>query len=749
MTLSGGGHLPVFFALTAFVSSTLLFWVQPMFAKMVLPMLGGTPAVWNTCMVFFQAALLAGYMYAHATTVWLGARRQAAVHVGLLALSLLALPISVPESWLPPGDRNPIPWLLALLLVSVGFPFFIVSISNPMLQKWFANTDHPAAKDPYFLYGVSNFGSMLALLGYPVLVEPNLRLADQSWAWAIGYGLLVVMTLGCAVMLWQSPVTAAQTPGPGAASDGQSPSAIVESSGGLTVSRRMRWVMLSFVPSSLLLGVTTALSTDISPIPLLWVIPLAIYLFTFVLVFTRPPNLPHLFMVRALPIVILPLVLSMLAEAKRSMWLLIPLHLLTFFVAAMVCHGELAQDRPPTKYLTEFYLWMSVGGLLGGLFNALVAPIIFDSVAEYPLALVFACLLRPRTVPDKQKPLGRWLDFGLPGTLGALVVASTLGLQAGGVQPSLFSLSLTLGLPVMLCFSFRDWPIRFGLGVGAVMLANGFYPSGQGRVLHAERSFFGVYRIMLDPEEKYHLLLHGSTNHGTQSLDPAWRREPLTYYYRTGPIGQVFAAFTGAAAKSSVAVVGLGTGSLACYGEPGQQWTFYEIDPTVERIARDPRYFTYLRDCSPTIQVVLDDARLSLRQAPDQSYGLIILDAFSSDAIPIHLLTKEAVALYLTKLADDGILAFHISNRYLDLRPVLGDLAQNAGLFCLTQDDGTISEAEIKSGKAISMWVVMARQPADLGTLAQDPRWERQPGRPGATVWTDDFSNILSVFRWK
>lgn len=354
--------------------------------------MGGTPGVWNTCMVFFQASLLAGYIYAHAATAWLGVRRQAALHVGLLLLPLSTLPIAVSIGWSPPVEENPIPWLLALLLVSVGLPFFVISASAPMLQKWFASTGHPAAKDPYFLYRASNLGSMLGLLAYPALLEPTLQLAEQSWLWSWGYGLLILLTLGCAVILWRGPVSATHSLSLGASHDSHGLLTIEDSGSGLTVSRRMRWVALSFVPSSLMLGVTTHLSTDIAAIPLLWVIPLALYLFSFVLVFARKPSLSHQFMVRRLPFLILASAITIFSKATQPVWLLMPLHLLTFFVAAMVCHGEMAKDRPPTRHLTEFYLWMSVGGVLGGLFNALVAPMVFSTVVEFPLAMVAASL---------------------------------------------------------------------------------------------------------------------------------------------------------------------------------------------------------------------------------------------------------------------------------------------------------------------------------------------------------------------
>ncbi|MGH7775255.1 MAG: spermidine synthase [Candidatus Binatia bacterium] len=740
MARYGTVHL-LFFTITLFISASLLFLVQPMFAKMVLPLLGGTPAVWNTCMVFFQAALLTGYVYAHATTAWLGVRRQALLHVGVLLLPLLVLPIGVPMGWSAPVEGRPILWLLGLLGVSVGLPFFVVSASAPMLQKWFADTGHRSAKDPYFLYGASNLGSLLALVGYPLLMEPRLRLAEQGWVWAGGYGLLVVLILGCAMLLWRSSVERRIL---GESMEGQGELLRVA---GLTVGRRVRWVALSFVPSSLMLGVTTHLSTDITPIPLLWVIPLAIYLLTFVLVFAKRAILPHQLMVRRFPFLILAAAITIFSQATQPVWLLILLHLLAFFVAAMVCHGEQAKDRPPPGHLTEFYLWMSVGGVLGGLFNALVAPLMFKTVAEYPLAMVAACLLRPSAGSEEQRPLSRWLDFLLPLTLGIITAGLVWGLQGSDLRGGQLTHILIFGLSAVVCLSFAYRPIRFGLGVGAIMLGTMFYTGPFGRVLHTERSFFGVTRIMLDLEEKYIFLVHGNTNHGAQSLDPARRLEPLSYYYRTGPGGQVFAAFSGKAAKRRVAVIGLGTGSMACYGESGQHWTFYEIDPVVERVARDPKYFTFLRECPPMIDVILGDARVSLRKAPDRHYGLIVLDAFSSDAIPIHLLTREAIQLYLTKLADGGILLFHISNRSLNLQPVVANLAEDMGLVFLVQNDLEVSEIEVKSGKEASTWVVMARKPSDLRGLAQDPRWKPLDGLPAA-VWTDDFSNILSVFNW-
>lgn len=737
-----------FFALSLFVSATLLFWVQPMFTKMVLPLLGGTPAVWNTCLVFYQGALLAGYVYAHVSARWLGVRWQAVFHLGWLMLALLVLPIGVGAGQTPPVTASPIPWLFLLLLVSVGFPFFVISATAPMLQKWFSHTSHRAAQDPYFLYAASNLGSMVALLAYPTLLEPYLHLAEQTRAWSVGYGLLALLIAVCGVLLWRSPSVAPKAPEPGAASLAPTRPEGAAEGEALTVGRRLWWVLLSFAPSSLLLGVTTYITTDIASVPLLWVMPLSLYLLSFVLVFARRPILSHELMVRLQPFLILPLALLFLWGLPAEGNLVLPLHLVAFFFTAMVCHGELARSRPPAANLTEFYLWLSVGGVLGGLFNALLAPLIFKTVVEYPLIIVLACLLRPQLTADTRKPWDLILDFGLPLTFGVLLAVLILMVQASAAEVAITGAMIIIsGGAAMACYSFAPRPLRFGLGVAVIMLGGVLYASGQYPVMHQERSFFGVLQVRTDTVRQYHMLYHGTTLHGAQSLELARRREPLTYFHASGPIGQVFTAFSHKPRHQNVAIIGLGTGTMACYAWPKQHWTFYEIDPAVERIARDPRYFTFLKDCPAQVEVVLGDARLTLAQAPDRHYDLIVFDAFSSDAVPLHLISREAIRLYLTKLAEGGLLAFNISNRYLNLMPVFGNLAQDAGLVCLYQDNW-VSEAEQNAFYIRSMWVVMARTQADLGELAADQRWTALAKNPQAGLWTDDFSNVLSVFRW-
>lgn len=785
--------MPLLFGTTLFVSALLLFLIQPMIARMILPLLGGAPAVWLTCLVFFQAVLLVGYLYAHVLTTRLGARGQALVHLLVLAVPLALLPlVNLPLNlasdtgppygaglvgWLgaPPTEGNPVLWQLGLLLVAVGLPFFAVSTNAPLLQKWFGGTGHAAARDPYFLYAASNAGSMAALLGYPAVVEPLLGLTQQGWLWAVGYGGLLVLVGLCAGAVWRARLGGAETPGPGNGKARQGSTgkpARAEHAprtaprAPLTAGRRLRWLALSFVPSSLLYGVTTFLSTDIAVVPLLWVVPLALYLLTFILVFASRRLVPPLHVGLVLPVLLsVQLVIALITIFNIIIPLgsLVALHLLTFFVAAYLCHGELADDRPPPESLTEFYLWLSVGGVLGGLFNALLAPLLFTSIAEYPLVLLAACLLAPAAPrsPQQQKrragkgwgedASGDLLGYLMPPALGVLAAVLLVLVQAQMPPFEWGRVGLMLGLALTsyaAAWALSPRPLWFGVPIAVMLLAATTLLGTQGTLLHAERGFYGVLRVTLDPEGQYVRLFHGSTLHGKQHRtdDPETRREPLTYYHRAGPIGQVFAEFAGARGKPHVGLVGLGTGSLASYGAAGQTFTFYEIDPAVVRLARDSGSFTFLKECRASVDIIPGDARLSLKRAPDHHYGLLVIDAFSSDAIPVHLLTREVCEqVYLRKLAADGVLAFHISNRYLDLRPVLANLAAALSLVGRYQWD---DKGDEDAGRSPSAWVLLARQEADLGKLARDERWQRFVPQPGLAVWTDDYSNILSVIRW-
>jgi hypothetical protein len=733
---------------TIFLSAALLFLLEPMFAKMALPFLGGSAAVWTTCIAFFQITLLAGYAYAHLSAKLLGRRLQVGVHALVLLAALTVLPIHVPVGWTPPLEPNPVGWLLLLLLVAVGLPFFALSATTPLLQEWFARSGHPLSDDPYFLYAASNSGSLLGLLSYPFVFEPLLRLSEQSRFWAWGYGLFALLVGGCVLLARGIPhrlSSLALKPIPDARVDGAGD----RNAGIPSLRLRLRWLALAFVPSSLMLGVTTVLTTDIPAIPLLWVIPLALYLLSFVLVFARKSLISHVWLSRRLPILILAASIPIALKGSLPLIVLLPLDLLTLFAVALVCHGEVARSRPATQHLTEFYLWISVGGVLGGAFNALLAPVIFTSVLEFPIALVLAASLCPPLEIVDDAPRARRLDYLLPAALGVAVALAILELQANGVAPGrLFNL-IIFGPSAICCLRFAARPRRFAAGVAALILASQFYAGPFGHILHAERSFFGVYRVCDDLENNRRVLFHGSTVHGVQSLESGFRCEPLAYYTRTGPIGQVFDAFGESAVENNVAVIGLGAGVMACYHQPHQRLTYYEIDPTVLRIAQDPHYFTFLSECGPPVRVILGDARLSLHNAPVSGYGMIVLDAFSGDSIPVHLLTREAITLYLSKIAPHGILVFHISNRYLDLHRVLGALAKDANLTCLADDDAEVSADERREGKFASWWVVMARNADDLEALRNQPSWKNLGAKPGSRVWTDDYSNIVSILRFE
>lgn len=747
------------FALTLFASAALLFVVEPMFARMVLPRLGGTPGVWNTCMVFYQAVLLLGYLYAHLATRLLGPRRQSVLHLALLALPWLVLPIAVPRAWAPPVQSDPTAALLVLLGVAVGLPFFVVSASAPLLQTWFAQTGDRSARDPYFLYAASNLGSLLGLFAYPLLMERYLTLHQQAHWWELGFGALGLLTLACAVALWLGRTAEA---GAGTAESGagtaEAEPAVADDSP--TLGRRLRWLALALAPSSLMLGVTTHITTDIGSRPMLWVIPLGLYLLSFVLVFARRPPLTHKWMLRIEPVVVLTLSAWYFLASTRINWLILPLHLAAFFVIAMVCHGELVASRPGTRHLTEFYLWLSLGGMLGGLLNAIVAPLIFPSVLEYPLMIVAACLLRPVTAPPTNPRQARILDLLLPlallmsgkGAVWVLGKAAQYRGYSGETSSLAGGIIVTVAAIGAMGFMRRPW--RFGLGVAAVMLLGATVAPDGGNMIFSHRSFFGLVRVRQDAADKINTLIHGSINHGTQSYAQDLRRIPRTYYHRSGPLGQTIAAMEKAGTLGDVGVIGLGTGTVAAYAKAGMHMTFYEIDPMVKAVASDPRYFTYLSDAAAAgadIDIVLGDARLQLETAPAHAYDLLVLDAYSSDAIPIHLLTREALELYLAKLQPEGIMALHISNRYIDLQPVLGRLCTDLHLTGLVQDDDDMGQDEPtrkqydREGKFRSHWVLLVEKPTALLGLVFDRRWQPLPPAPGAPLWTDDFSNVVSV----
>ncbi len=740
------------FAPTIFLSAWLLFLVQPLFAKMALPLLGGTPNVWNTALVFFQAVLLLGYLYAHLLSRFAPPRLQLGLHALVLALAFIVLPLGIDAVWRNPPAEAPTGWLFALFGACVGLPFFAISANAPLLQRWFARTGHAHAHDPYFLYGASNLGSVLALLAYPALIEPLLPSRGQSWLWTGSYALLAVMIVGCGLI------------SVGGRDDHRHAASTPADHGGVGWNERLRWIALAFVPSGLLLSVTTFITTDLVAIPLLWVVPLSLFLLSFVFVFARKPVIKHGWMLTAqAPLLIAAASVIFVFGSSGAFWLM-GVVLAAFFVTAMVCHGELARRRPATRHLTEFYLWMSVGGILGGAFTALAAPLLFDSVLEFPLLLVLAALLRPsgppretRDKPPSTKPSlvrPRLLDVGLP----ALCILAALALNPQMSNVGRFeaaAIILLLGFCGLTLASGLNRPLRLALGLAALIVLGhqAVYWFKQENSLYAGRSFFGVYKVTRTGDGAFTMLTHGTTIHGVQSTEPARRREPHTYYHHEAGIGRIFAA---AAQRGiplgRVGAVGLGAGEIACYRRPKARWTFFEIDPMVVRIARDTRLFHFLSDCAPKARMVVGDGRLMLAREPDRAYDMLILDAFSSDAIPVHLLTREAFAVYLAKLRPGGVLAVHLSNRYINLKPVVAALAEDAGLAGAVLDHYVAAGLRKGGYIASSTWVALARSPATLDRYidrnrAAGPHWRDLAKWRGKRLWTDDYSNVLGTLR--
>jgi spermidine synthase len=704
-----------------FCGACLLFVVEPMVGKLLLPLAGGTPAVWTTAMLFFQVVLLLGYTYAHLVTR-LGARVQLAVHLLLLAAVLAVLPIAIPAGWAPPSGWTVMFWLLALLAVVVGLPFFALSSGSPLLQRWFSRSGHVQAADPYFLYRASNLGSVGTLLAYPLLIEAHLGLRAQAWWWAVGYVVFVVLALLTGMLVLRSaPIRPTPT--------------LPALRGGGSV---LRWVALAAVPSTWMLALTSYLTTTVLPMPLLWVVPLAIYLLTFAIVFSPRPLVRPGWMDRVLPYLVLPLAGTMAFKANGPVWLLFSLHLAAFATGALALHGRLAAARPGPARLTEFYFWVALGGAAGGLLAAIVAPLFFRGYWEYPLAISAGLVLLAVSRGTRRQAV---LDVTLPVLLAAaaLLMAWAAGPATGGLTLGGFlKLTVLFTIPALVCFSFVRRPVRFGLGVGAIFLVSYSPLLDPQPVLFVARDFFGVHTVVNDASAGRHLLLDGRVTHGSQNQDPRLRLLPTTYYSPSGPAGEFFEA--GGARR--VAVIGLGAGTLACYAEPGQSWTFYEIDPAVIQIAQDPRLFSFLSSCAPPgTSVVEGDGRLQIARAPDASFDVIVLDAFGSDNVPAHLLTREAIALYFRKLAPGGSLLANISNQYVNLRPIFADEAAAAGLSCYGRIDTSVTPQQAAEGKVISSWVLVGREPPRLAG------WEPVPVDPTIPLWTDDFTNLLRVTR--
>ena len=733
------------FVLTILVGSFLLFQVQPMVARMVLPKLGGAPAVWNSAMLVYQALLLGGYAYAH----WLGrftVQRQAMIHVALFLVAALWLPIGIAQI-APPGPGQEALWVPLLLLASIGPVFLVVSAQAPLMQRWFAAD--PRAGDPYYLYAASNLGSFVGLISYPALVEPNLPLAAQSWGWTAGYALLVLLVAASAAARWHGRAAEA-------ASD-----AVSIDEPRLTWRRLLHWLFIAAVPSGLMLSTTTHLTTDIVAMPLLWVLPLGLYLLSFVIAFSTMDRLTEIITFIAPAVLLAVGGLALLSTGGGSMLIALA-SLLMLFVIATALHGYLYHLRPATQHLTLFYLVMSAGGVLGGLFAALFAPLIFDWVYEHPLLTLAAAMLLPLPAIF---PWDKWLKLGAPTVRMAVVLLVAIAAFAswrmvGGWSGRLDDDVAIWGFGIFaIGLLVISWRWAYVTILALLMVGVGGWNTVQESFTGDRvRSYFGVYTVTNYPGQKQRRLAHGTTLHGLQRTDPAHRREPTTYYGPKSGVGLTLAqAEALAGPDAAVGIVGLGAGTLACYRRPGQRWTIFEIDPVMVDIARDPEKFTFLSDCAGDTPIVIGDARLKIAEQPAARFDVLVIDAFSSDAIPLHLLTKEAIGIYQRALKPDGILLIHISNRFFGLEPVLAEEARARGWrAAIRLDPGPVEDGI--GDLTASNWVALTTTPQRMRQLTGGLRPREKAGEDGAWVplnaragferWTDDYASTLPVLMW-
>ena len=719
---------PLFVA-TVLTGSFLLFVVQPMVARMALPQLGGAPNVWNSAMLVYQALLLGGYAYAHLLSR-LPVARQATIHLALLVLAAITLPIHLAEL-APPAPGREALWVPALFALSIGPVFFLVSAQAPLMQRWFSA--HPQAGEPWALYAASNLGSFAGLIAYPLVFEPLLGVHVQAWSWSAGYAALVVLIGLCAWARWGLRSAPETNP--------------VDSES-IPTRRILQWLVLAAVPSGLMLSTTTHLTTDVFAMPLLWVIPLGLYLLSFVAAFADKRPFANA-VTRVTPLLILLAGgFAMTSRGTGSLSLALA-GVVVLFAVAVTLHARLYDLRPPASRLTLFYLVMSAGGALGGLFTALFAPLWFDWVWEHPLLVFAVALLVP------MRPLLGWMRMdGLtrPTILTAVAVlvgfAGFLGWLLWGLDPQkspLFVLLLTLAIAFcgVLVLGVRSAYVAI---LAILMLAHGGWETLNQSLNGARtRSYFGVYTVRDYPSEHQRVLAHGTTMHGMQFTD-ARRRVPTTYYGRSSGIGIAMSrvpSLYGAAAR--VGVIGLGTGTLACWRAPGQHWTFFEIDQAVLDLSRRGR-FTYLRDCAPDAVFRIGDARLEMARLPAKSFDVIAVDAFSSDAIPLHLLTAEALEVYQRALAPDGLLMIHISNRYFELEPQLSAALGEQGWSARVLTDEPKREGVFTG----SVWVAVTRDPAQLAKVTAGRKdWKPLLETPGTQPWTDEHASILSAVRWR
>ena len=762
-------NLVLLFSLTSFIAAFLIFLVQPMIGKMLLPLVGGVPAVWNTCMFFFQLLILAGYSYTHFSLRKLGVRRQSIVHLVIVAGTLFFLPLQLNISEAVP--ENPSIWLLVKLVQTAALPFFLLATLSPLLQVWFSRSGHAEAQAPFFLYAASNVGSFAALLLYPLFIEARFNLAQQSRIWLAGYLLLLVLIAFCR---WQVkadensdiPVeTRVVTPPPQR----------------LTIEH---WVVAAFIPSSLLLGVTLFISIDLAAVPLLWVVPLMIYLATFVMAFSSY-NLPFWLVEKLAIFSILIFPLSYFIHPIDRLLISIPMNLAILFAISLYCHSYLAKTRPGIDYLTSFYTWVSLGGVLGGLFNSLIAPNLFSDFTEYPLVILITCLFMYSAAKTENQPESPAFLSGFAALTLTGVIVSTSLLEIDDID----LVDYFRKLAMLRSVNIVNWPwsgllwflrgsaalLKFGaLFIVATFPAYLLRPDPKSRlfifsfaamvtlfvcdtgqsntVLFQSRNFFGKKRVALGNSEHVRTLTHGSTFHGMQVCSGELKNRPLMYYHFDGPAGDIFALPVAGKPDLKACVIGLGAGAMAAYSRPGQEFTFIEIDPEIiSLVAESDLLFSYISDNASQCRIICGDGRLKILEEPEEKFDIIFVDAFSSDAIPTHLLTSEAVSIYFSRLKNDGLVAFNISNRYLSLKRVLQAIASTQNLVMMhVMDNEFNSRSKENRFRDYSEYVVLSRSLSSLNGLlgVSNKTWSRVDDVESAgQMWTDSYSSLLPLLR--
>ena len=780
----------ILFTLTVFLSAGLLFSIQPMVAKALLPAFGGGSSVWTTCMLFYQVLLLLGYLYAHVLMTRFSRRSQMMIHATLLVTAIVIgvifdTPVA-PEQ----ASTFPVPWLILQLALISGLPFFAISSAGPLIQGWFARTGHERAHDPYFLYAASNAGSLIGLLAYPLLFEPTLGLNDQRRSWIIGFGVFILLAMYAASKTQKAVKETPKQRKRRLKEESRLSVASPEvddtnANDVITTKRRLYWIYLAFIPSTMLLGVTTYITTDVVSLPLLWVLPLVLYLVTMIIAFGSKAERAVKEFTRPMVVsVIAAMILLMASElsADLSMVMIILIELLLLTSVGIVCHGRLSMDRPAAKHLTEFYLLMSVGGALGGLFNGIIAPLFFVTNLEYPIALVLAVSILPwsKDLLAMTKRKAKWIKIrrraGFP--LFLMLYVLFVGFYGADISrfmdsfmPQWYSVGyninftmvflLTVVPTLTIYLSWRDG-LACALTLFVPLFAIQYNTMTSKELIYEARTFYGTHKVLEyfypDPDLgrviQIHTIKHGTTKHGVQFLDPELELKPLGYYHEDGPCGMIMRTIKSMRPEGAkIGIMGLGSGAIVAHGRSQDEIVFFEIDPEVKRIAEDPSLFTYLAKAPAKVEVRLGDARKLIEESEEnheEKFDLLHADAFTSDSIPVHLVTKEAIQLYFDRLTPDGMVVLHISNRYLDLEPLVYALSMEiSGYPPMVADDLDIPEDELVYHFP-SKWMVITkdvRTSIRLGEAGMKVSGVEEKDQ--VRVWTDDFSDIISLVRWR